>query len=129
MKKLWIILILFAVMASLAVYETVTTTAFYRKTSRLLQDIQVRFVAVEEVDDADTLRSIDALQKHWESGKKLLRAFGNHTVVRNADEKIVALCEFARLGERSDATVSLEQAVCFIQDLRKDLMPSLTNLL
>ena len=65
MKKLWIILVLFAVMASLAVYETVATTAFYRKTTRLLQDVQARFVAVPAVDDIETLHRIDDLQTHW----------------------------------------------------------------
>ncbi|MDE6397709.1 MAG: DUF4363 family protein [Clostridiales bacterium] len=129
MKKLWIILGFFAVMAGLAVWEIVATTSFYKKTNALLYVLEQRFEQVEEVDDPIALAALDELETHWKSGKKLVRTFGNHTVARGADERMVALGEFTRQNERSDAMVSLRQAQAYIRDLMHDLYPTFTNLL
>ena len=129
MRKLWIILGFFAVMAGLATWEIVATTSFYKKTDRLLAALDERFAQVEEVDDPRALAALDELEKHWKSGEKLVRTFGNHTVARGADERMVALGEFTGRNERSDAMVSLRQAQAYIRDLMHDLYPTFTNLL
>ncbi|MCI8459346.1 MAG: DUF4363 family protein [Clostridia bacterium] len=129
MKKLWIILGFFAVMAALATWEIVSVTAFYKKTVSLLDELETRITAVEEVNDPAVLTTLERLETHWKGGKKLVRTFCNHTVVRGADERMTALGEFTRQNERSDAMVSLKQAQTYIRDLMHDLYPTLTNML
>lgn len=130
MKKLWIILGFFAVMMGFSVWEIVATRAFYRETVQILDSVESSFAAhADALDDPDNLAQIDRLETHWYGGRKLVLTFGNHTVLRNADERITALCEYARQNEYSDAMVSLRQTQRYVTDLLSDVYPSLTNLL
>lgn len=128
MKKLFIILGFFAVMMGMAIWEVVATDRFYSETLRLLGELDSGFITYDEVADAHNLAVLDELEKHWDEGRNLVLTFGNHTVVRNADERVTALCEFTRLNERSDASVMLRQAQRYIGDLRKDVYPGMTNI-
>lgn len=130
MKKLLIILGFFAVMMGFAVWEIVATTNFYKETVNILGEIESSFtVYADSLDCEENLETVRKLEKHWESGRRLVLMFGNHTVVRNADERITALGEFARQNEHSDAMVSLRQAQRYISDLIQDVYPGATNLL
>ena len=130
MKKLFIILGFFVVMMSFAIWEIVATTSFYKETIRLLGELEESFETYSEQADApETLETLEKLEKHWNDGRNLVLMFGNHTVVRNADERMTALGEFTRQNERSDAMVSLRQAQRYIDDLMRDVYPSVTNLL
>ena len=129
MKKLLVILAMFSVVIGLAVWEIVATTKFYDKTLNLLGELEESFLTNEQLDSDDNLAVLSRLERHWQSGRKLVLVFGNHTVIRNADERMTALSEFTRLNERSDATVSLKQAQNYIADLRQDVYPNLSNLL
>ncbi len=129
MKKLFVILGFFVVMMGFAVWEIVATTHFYEETVRLLDVLEESFETYAELDAPETLSDLENLERHWASGRKLILTFGNHTVVRNADERMTALGEFTRQNERSDAMVSLRQAQRYIRDMMGDLSPALHNLL
>ena len=130
MKKLLIILGFFVVMMRFAIWEIVDTTSFYKETISLLGELEESFETYSEQADApETLETLEKLEKHWNDGRNLVLMFGNHTVVRNADERMTALGEFTRQNERSDAMVSLRQAQRYIDDLMRDVYPSVTNLL
>ncbi len=130
MKKLFIILGFFAVMMGFAVWEIVATTSFYKETLGLLGELEESFETYsEQVDTPESLQVLEKLENHWNDGRNLVLMFGNHTVVRNADERMTALGEFTRQNERSDAMVSLRQAQRYVSDLMRDVYPSATNLL
>ena len=130
MKKLLVILGFFAVMMGFAVWEIVSTTKFYRTTLELLDELDKSFAVYEEQLDArENLAVLERLEAHWESGRDLVLMFGNHTVVRNAEERITALGEYTRQNEFSDAMVSLRQTQRYVADLLQDVYPSATNLL
>lgn len=129
MKKLFVILALFAVVIGLAVWEIVATTKFYDTTLNILDELEESFLTNEQLDSDENLAVLNRLESHWQKGRKLVLVFGNHTVVRNADERVTALGEFTRQNERSDATVSLKQAQRYITDLKQDVYPNLSNLL
>lgn len=130
MKKLVIILGFFAVMMGFAVWEIVTTTKFYKETVSLLGELEDSFAIYEEtLDDPQNLNVLEKLENHWFGKRNIVLMFGNHTVVRNADERITALGEFTRRNELSDAMVSLRQAQRYITDLMHDVYPNIGNLL
>ncbi len=130
MKKLLIILGFFAVMMGFSVWEIVSTTAFYRETVNILGELEQSFEQYgDELDAPENIAVLEKLERHWESGRTLVLMFGNHTVVRNADERITALGEFTRQNEHSDAMVSLRQTQRYITDLMGDILPNVTNLL
>lgn len=129
MKKLLVILGFFAVMMGFAVWEIVATTKFYRTTLDLLGELENSFTVYEDrLDSAENIASLEKLEAHWESGRKLVLMFGNHTVVRNAEERITALGEYTRQNEFSDAMVSLRQTERYVSDLLQDVYPCATNL-
>ncbi len=129
MKKLVIILAFFAVMMGFAIWEIVATTDFYENTVNILNEVEERFAEhPDALDGEECMATVRKLESHWNGGRNLVLMFGNHTVVRNADERITALCEFARLNEHSDAMVSLMQAKRYISDLKQDVVPNWANL-
>lgn len=130
MKKLLVILSFFAIMMGFAVWEIVATTKFYRETINMLDELEKSFAVYEErLDSDENIAVLEKLEKHWDKGRNLVLMLGNHTVVRNADERMTALGEFTRQNEFSDAMVSLRQAQRYVADLMRDVYPSATNLL
>lgn len=130
MKKLFVILGFFAVIMGLAVWEIVATTRFYRETVQILDEVETSMeIYSEQLDDPEHVKVVEKLESHWESGRKLIMMFGNHAVVRNAEERIIALGEFTRQNEHSDAMVSLRQAQQYISDIMHDVIPDFVNLL
>lgn len=130
MKKLCIILAFFVVMMGFAVWEIISTVNFYKGTITRLGDLEESFaVYSEQLDAPENLAVLEELERYWFGGRNLVLMFGNHTVIRNADERMTALCEFTRQNELSDAMVSLRQAQRYVGDLMRDVYPSATNLL
>ena len=117
-------------MMGFAVWEIVATTKFYRETINMLDELEKSFAVYEErLDSDENIAVLEKLEKHWDKGRNLVLMLGNHTVVRNADERMTALGEFTRQNEFSDAMVSLRQAQRYVADLMRDVYPSATNLL
>lgn len=129
MKKLVIILFVFALMMGGAITELVFTTRFFSTTYDLLLELEdSMLVNADALDNPETLLRLEKVEEHWNKGKRFALMLGNHTVIRNADERMTALSGFLRLNEHSDATVSLKQAENYIHDLISDNYPNITNL-
>lgn len=129
MKRLFIILGIFAAMIGFAVWETVATSKFYRETLDLLHEVEESFAVYEEaLDDPANLQVLEKAERKWKSGRRLMLSFGNHSTIRNIDERIVSMGAYARENEYADALSNLKLAQQFIDELQKDAYPNLTNL-
>ena len=129
MKRLFVILGIFAVMIGFAVWESVATSKFYRETLALLSEAEESFAVYEEaLDDPANLRLVESVERKWQSGRRLMMSFGNHATVRNIDERIVSMGCYARENEYADALSNLKLAQQFINELLHDAYPNLTNL-
>lgn len=130
MKRLLIILGVFAVMIGFAVWEVVATGKFYRESLSLLNELEDSFAVYEEtLDDPENLRALEKVERQWNKGRRLVLGFGNHTTIRNIDERIVSLGTYTRENEYADAMSNLKLAQKFIEELLGDVYPNLTNLL
>ena len=129
MKRLFVILGIFAVMIGFAVWETVATSKFYRDTLSLLNEVEESFAVYEDaLDDPANLRVVEQAERKWNSGRRLMLSFGNHSTIRNIDERIVSMVTYARENEFADALTNLRLAQKFIDELARDAYPNLTNL-
>ena len=128
-KRLFVILGIFAAMIGFAVWETVATSKFYRDTLAILDEVEESFTVYENALDApDNLRVVEKAERKWNSGRRLMLSFGNHSTVRNIDERIVSMGTYARENEYADALANLKLAQKFIDELARDAYPNLTNL-
>ncbi len=129
MKRLWIILAVFAVMMGIATYEAVATRKFYGEMLQNLDALEASFAAHEDsLDDPENLAVLERVEKKWLGSKRLTLTFGNHTAIRNVDERIVSLGSYTRQNEYADAINCLKLAKQFITELKDDALPGLTNL-
>ena len=129
MRKLVIILGMFAVMIGAAVWEIVAVSKFYSRELELLSELEDSFSTyADDLSNPENIAVLEKMEKHWFGGRNLVLTFGNHNILRNADERITALGEYTRQNEHSDAMTSLRQAQRYVTDLRGDLYPTLKNL-
>lgn len=116
-------------MMGVAVYESVATRKFYGEMLQNLEVLEESFAAHEDdLTASETLALIERVEKKWFGAKRLTLTFGNHSAIRNVDERIVSLCSYARQNEYADAVNSLKLAKQFIGELKDDALPGLTNL-
>lgn len=130
MKRLVVIMILFAVMMGLAAGELVFTTKFYSAQYEKLEYLMQCFD--EDPKNLNNEKSVAAYNDavtHWEKNKRYVMMLGNHNTVKYVDEKYVSLSELIRLNQESDAYVALSSSMSYIEDLKKDNLPILPNLL
>lgn len=129
MKKLIIIMALFSLMIAASLGEIAFTTKFYTQTCDRLIILESSMKDNKEnLNNADTLAKLKDTEEFWHSGKDFLMMIGHHMTVRNADEKIVSLGEYIRQNQQYDAFVSYEQVFHYIDDLKTDNHPTITNL-
>ncbi len=130
MKRLVVIMVLFAVMMGFAAGELVFTTKFYSTQYEKLSELKVCFDAdPKDLNRESVVKAYDDAAAHWEKGKRYIMMLGNHNYVKFVDEKYVSLKELIRLNQESDAYVALSVALNYIEDLKKDNYPLLPNLL
>ncbi len=129
-KRLVVILILFAVMMGFAAGELVYTTKFYSVQYEKLTYLKECFDAdPKNLDNASSKAAYEDAFSHWEKGKRYVMMLGNHNAVKFVDEKYVSLRELIRLNQESDAYVALTTSLNYIEDLKQDNYPLLPNLL
>lgn len=130
MKRLFIILGMFAVMITAAILEQVYCEKFFDATLQNLNQLEQSMLINEgQINNPETIDILDRTMAKWYSGEKYALMIGNHTVIRNACERLVALEGFVRLNEWADARVNLKQSHHYIQDLKTDSQISITNFL
>ncbi|MDE6029834.1 MAG: DUF4363 family protein [Clostridiales bacterium] len=129
MKKVVVILVVFALMLGAMIGEIVYVNKFYNGLQSDLEAVAVSIDANEEhVDNAETVAMCDKLVKKWEKGKRMLLTLQNHNTVRNLDDKIVSLQKVVKSDNYNDAVIFVHSAINYIDDVLLDSMPYLSNI-
>ena len=129
MKKVVVILIVFALMLGAMIGEIVYVNKFYNGLQRDLEVVAQSIEKNEEhVDNAQTVALCDKLVKKWEKGKHLLLTMQNHNTVRNLDDKIVTLKYVVQSDNYNDAVILVNSAINYIDDVLLDSIPYLSNI-
>lgn len=130
MKKVVVILIVFALMIGGMAGEIVFVNKFYNGLQSDLQRVAKSIELNEDnVNNAETVALCSALVKKWEKGKRTLLTIQNHNTVRNLDDKIVSLSYVVKSDNYNDAVIFVNSAINYIDDVLLDSMPYLSNLL
>jgi len=129
-KKIVVILVVFAVMVAAMVCEITYVNKFYNSLQVELEQIAVSIENNEEkVDNAETVELCEKLTRKWEKGKRLLLTIQNHNTVRNLDDKIISLKAVVQSDNYNDAVIFVYSAINYIDDVLLDSIPYLSNLL
>lgn len=129
MKKVVVILIVFALMLGAMIGEIVYVNKFYNELQADLEAVSVSIEANEEhVDNAQTGAMCDKLVKKWEKGKRTLLMLQNHNTVRNLDDKIISLQKVVKSDNYNDAVIFVHSAINYIDDVLLDSIPYLSNI-
>ena len=129
MKKLFLMLALFAIMLAAAAGDLWFTTAFLTETHENLECAKTSIEANEEhLDNPETIRLCEYANAEWEKGKKGLMMLMHHNVVRYMDEKFVSLLEQVRLNNKDDACVTVKVLISYVKDLREENYPLISNI-
>lgn len=130
MKKVIVILVVFAVMVAAMICEITYVNKFYNS---LQADLEVVAESIEDheenVGNSETVELCEKLAEKWESGKKLLLTIQNHNTVRNLDDKIISLTAVVKSDNYNDAVIFARSAINYIDDVLLDSIPYLSNLL
>lgn len=130
MKKVAVILAVFAVMLVAMICEIVFVNKFYNGIQSDLETIAKSIDENEQnVDNDETAALCDALLAKWEKGKKVLLTIQNHNTVRNFDDKIVSLAAVVKSDNFNDAVIFVRSAINYIDDVLLDSIPYLSNIL
>ena len=130
MKKVVVILVVFALMVGAMVGEIVYVNKFYNGLQRDLETIAESIDTNEEhVGNEITVELCEKLVKKWEKGKRVLLMLQNHNTVRNLDDKIVSLLAVTKSDNYNDAVIFVQSAINYIDDVLLDSIPYLSNIL
>lgn len=129
MKKVVVILVVFAVMVGAMIGEIVYVNKFY---NGLQSDLEAVAQSIEQneqhVDNAETVELCDRLIEKWEKGKRVLLTIQNHNTVRNLDDKIVSIKAVVKSDNYNDAVIFVNSAINYIDDVLLDSIPYLSNI-
>lgn len=130
MKKLAVILCVFAVMTAAMIGEIVFVNNFYSGLQKDLETVAENIdVHEDNVDNAQTVAMCEAVAQKWESRRKTLLMLQNHNTVRGFDDKIVSLVAVIKSDNYNDAVIFVRSAINYIDDVLLDSIPYLSNLL
>lgn len=130
MKKVIVILAVFALMVGAMIGELVYVNNFYNSMQADLEVISKSIDENEEhVGNAETVGLCDELVEKWEKGKRVLLILQNHNTVRNFDDKILSLHAVVKSDNYNDAVIFVGSAINYIDDVLLDSVPYLSNIL
>lgn len=130
MKKMIVILSVFAVLIGCIIGEMIYENMLYNGIQRDLEKISVSINANEEhVDNPETVGLCEKLVKKWEKGKRVVLMLQNHNTVRTLDDKIVSLEKVVKSDNFNDAVIFVSSAINYIDDILLDSMPYPSNIL
>lgn len=129
MKKLIVILIVFALMAVAMTAEIVFVDKYYSSLQTELEEISDEIELNKEHIATDEL--IDLCEKttdRWEKRKKWLLMLQNHNTVRGMDDKLISLTSVVKSDNYNDAVIFANSAINYVDDILLDSIPYLSNL-
>ncbi|MCL2556782.1 MAG: hypothetical protein FWE03_07215 [Firmicutes bacterium] len=129
MKRIIIVIIIFSALLSIATFEIVYSTSLYT-------DIHQGLVLVsdsidknrENLDNPETIELMQNVMQRWNKGKELLFMFGNTTLLRSVDDRLVTLNIMIQINHKDDAPVAVASAKSLILAVLNDTHPVPTNL-
>lgn len=129
MKRIIIITIIFSALLSVAVFEMIYTTRIYT-------DIHNGLIAVSDsieqhqdnLNNPETMQLMDKVMKRWSRGKELLFSFGNTTLLRSVDERLITLDIMIKTNHPDDAPIAVATAKALVKAIINDTHPVPTNL-
>ena len=130
MKKVIIMLSLFAVIITFAGLDLWHTSRFYSKT---IDNIAIAGDSIQanrdNINNAETMHLVNKANDEWEKGKRVMMMLVNHNVIRLVDEKFVSLIEQTRTNNYLDAIVTARVLRSYVADLKEENLPLLRNIL
>ena len=129
MKKLIVILVVFALMAGAMTAEIVFVDKYYSSLQTELEAISDEIELNKEHIATDRL--IDLCEKttdRWEKRKKWLLMLQNHNTVRGMDDKLISLTSVVKSDNYNDAVIFANSAINYVDDILLDSIPYLSNL-
>lgn len=130
MKKLIVILSVFAVMVVAMICEIVYSNKFYNDLQADLEVIEKNIeLNSDNVANPQTIELCEKLANKWEKGKNFMLMIQNHNTVRNMDDKIISLLAVVRSDNYNDAVIFVNSAINYIDDILLDSIPYLSNIL
>ena len=129
MKRIIIVIIIFSALLGLATFEIIYST-------RLYTDIHEGLIKVsdsidrhsENLDNPETLNLMEKVMDRWKNGKEILFMFGNTTLLRSVDDRLVTLDIMLKINHKDDAPVAVANAKALIRAILNDTHPVPTNL-
>ena len=130
MKKLIVILVVFAITVGAMVGEIVYVNKFYNSVQTDLEVIAENIDMHEEnVNNPETVELCEKILAKWEKGRRSLLMLQNHNTVRGMDDKIVSLAAVVKSDNYNDAVIFVRSAINYIDDVLLDSVPYISNLL
>ena len=130
MKKIILMLSLFAAILTFAAVDLWYTTSFYTKTHDNLVVVSESInINQDKLDNPETVFLTQKANDEWESGKRRLMMLVNHNVIRLVDEKFVSLLEQVKSDNYVDAVVTANVLISYVKDLREENYPYIRNIL
>jgi len=104
--------------------------------TRLFSDIHSGLIEVsnsidqhrEELDNEETIALMQNVMHRWEKGKEILFMFGNTTLLRSIDDRLVTLDTMIKINHKDDAPVAVASAKSLVRAVLNDTHPVPTNL-
>lgn len=129
MKKVVVILIVFALMIGGMAGEMAYSLKFYNE---MQADLEVLAASIDESgDNVNTERNNELCARvanKWEKGKKVLLMLQNHNTIRTLDDKIMSLSAVIAADNPDDSVIFVHSAINYIDDILLDSIPYLSNI-
>jgi len=130
-KRLVIILSVFAVMIGFAVVDLLYTNSTYRLLEEGLIKVEKSIATYLESEngtiDNDThnengrkiiLSQIEKVENQWNKRRRGMQMLTHHTIIRSMDERLTSMFFQIRVGNYQDAVVTLHALKGWIADLK-----------
>jgi hypothetical protein len=129
MKRLFLMLGLFALVAGFCIFDVVYTTRVYGETYEALRLANASIEAhAADLTHPETLELCEKAAADWEQNKRILSSITNHNIIRYIDEKFIALLEQVRRANVDDASVTVKVLMGYVEDLREESHPVWDNI-
>ena len=129
MKKLIVILVVFAILVGAMITEIVFVDKYYSSLQSELEIIADEIELNEEhIATPQLIELCEKTTGKWEKRKKYLLMLQNHNTVRGMDDKLVSLTAVVKSDNYNDAVIFVSSAINYVDDILLDSIPYLSNL-
>jgi len=129
MKRIIIVIIIFSTLLGVAAFESVYSTRLYTDVHQGLTKVSDSIDRHREnLDNPETLELMEKVMHRWNKGREIMFMFGNTTLLRSIDERLITLDTMIKINHKDDAPVAVATAKLLIKAVLNDTHPVITNL-